>query len=310
MVGPPGTGKSSLLAEIAAEICAAPGDFGLAGPALAEPLWVTAEEGWTSRELVGGESIVHSNIVYRPGHLLRAIAENRWLVIDELNRADMDKIFGAIFTWLAGDAAPTPNVSLGHLSPEPNAAGISLAWSDDPECDVVNREEFEQGSGSDPIVFRAGTSWRLLGTYNAVDAQRVFRLGQALGRRFVRVPVPPITPDEFALALNARAGDLGQVARDAIVNAYRAHLEAQAPEARLGPALFFRMANYIRRSQALGGDVAFYETLAEAYLINVGPWLARLEPADLEQLEERIEQLGVLPAAQWTWIETMIPNFS
>jgi hypothetical protein len=310
LVGPPGTGKSSLLSEVAAEISAAPAAFGLAGSPLLPPLWVTAEEGWTSRELVGGESIVGGEVVFRPGHLLRAIAENRWLVIDELNRADMDKIFGAVFTWLAGDVGSRLRVSLGRLSQKVEAPEISLGWSDTAECKVVNGAAFEAGTGTEPITFLAGTSWRILGTYNAVDAQRVFRLGQALGRRFVRVPVPPITAEEFETALEVRSGGLDPVARSAIVKLYRGHLQAQAQDARLGPALFFRMADYMRKAQQLGGAAGSDEACAEAYLVNVGPWLARLEPADLEELQERIDELGALPAAQWTWITTMLPNLA
>jgi MoxR-like ATPase len=309
LVGPPGTGKSSLLAEVATEICSNPQNFGFGTAPLPAPLTVTAEEGWTSRELVGGESIVNGVVVFRPGHLLRAIDENRWLVIDEMNRADMDKIFGAVFTWLA-DVGSSRRVSLGRLSQHPGAADISLGWSDGTACQVVNRESFEHGTGSDPIAFLAGRSWRILGTYNAVDAQRVFRFGQALGRRFLRVPIPPINADEFETALAARAGDLGDVARAAIVNAYRAHLEAQSPDARLGPALFLRMADYVRKSQQLGGTESIDETLAEAYLVNVGPWLARLEESDLEDLHQRIDAFGALSAAQWTWITTMLANIA
>ena len=309
LVGPPGTGKSSLLHEVASSICADPAKFGVASNPLPPPMWVTGEEGWTARELVGGESIVDGKVVFRPGHLLRSIRTKRWLIIDELNRADMDRIFGPVFTWLAGDSASAPVVSLGPRSQAPGEPEISLAWAEEEESTVEGEASLD-GSGSDPITFRAGTSWRILGTYNAVDAQRVFRVGQALGRRFVRVPVPPITGADFASAIAARTS-VPQDAQDAIVALYVAHLAASPTT--LGPALFFRMAEYLRVADELADpprDPATLdaEALAEAYLVNAGAWLARLEDVDLAELGNRVTKPGPLSEEQWKWISSMLPN--
>ena len=49
----------------------------------------------------GGETVAGGDIVFRPGWVLRSIAEGRWLVLDEANRGDLDRIFGALLTWLS-----------------------------------------------------------------------------------------------------------------------------------------------------------------------------------------------------------------
>jgi MoxR-like ATPase len=269
---------------------------------------VTAEESWTARELVGGDTIVGQEVAFRPGHLMNAIAENRWLVIDELNRADMDRIFGPIFTWLAGDPARAPEVTLGRRGQGPGEPAIVLAWRPEAAC-VVEGEESLEGAEDievERIAFHAGSSWRLLGTYNAVDAQRVFRLGQALGRRFVRVPIPPLTAAEFSQAASQRGTGMDPDAVSRVGALYQAHLGAAVTT--LGPALFLRMLDYMRAAAVLGVDED-EDLIGEAYLVNAGAWLARLDSEDLSELQARASgEKAPLTEEAWNWIKSMLPN--
>jgi MoxR-like ATPase len=296
VVGPPGTGKTSLLREVVKDILADPEKFGFS-PGLVEPIWATPEEGWSSVDLLGGETLRGGEIVFSAGHVLNAIKENRWLILDEANRADMDKIFGGLLTWLEGQP-----VRLGLASKKANAPAVLLEWGEEAECSYSNLEALADGGTDEPVRFAAGLDWRILGTYNAVDAQRVFRFGQALGRRFMRVPVPPITVEQFDSALKPHTETLQAVVHEAIVKLYRAHYVGE--DTQLGPALFLRMPRYVL--SALKPDVEFREVLAEAYLVNVGASLSRFDPVVVDELSQRIVmQEGVFAEGEWQWIRSL-----
>ncbi|GGQ44674.1 hypothetical protein GCM10010166_11530 [Couchioplanes caeruleus subsp. azureus] len=323
-VGPPGTGKNRLLGEILEEIRVDPEAYGFsrAYPVEIEP----AEEGWTTRDLVGGETIEEgsSRLRFRPGRVLDAIANNRWLVIDEANRADLDRIFGGLLTWLSGQ-----DVVVGRVSTKVESPLVRLRWGTEAGSQVMNMERLEaEDVGTEPIDFIAGTEFRLLGTYNALDAQRVFRFGLALGRRFSQVPIPPAAPDAFRALLVAQAAAIvDDIARQHVVTAvdalYRAHLAT--PGAALGPAMFLTLPEYVQKGLQLGdlSNLAKEEDpvsslIAEGYLLATGSWLARLDPStEIPALEARLTSTWIdrdgaqvpapMSAGQWHWIMSQLP---
>lgn len=294
LVGPPGTGKTALLREMFREVQKSPAEFGLT--TFAAPIWATPDESWTVRDLVGGETIVNGEIQFRPGRVLTAISEDRWLVLDEVNRADMDRIFGGLLTWLSGGT-----VILGTASNEPQAPKIELGWNTGhPECVTIGIDAEDGYVGVDGKVrYSAGDGWRILGTYNALDAQRVFRFGAALGRRFVRVPIPAPIPELFAVALADHATGIPDSAREGIAGLYAAHFAKE--ETQLGPAIFLAMCQYVLAATD-SPDVA--GSLTEAYVVHAGTWLAHLDPRDLDALGVRLQ--GVLSAEEWVWVTQMV----
>lgn len=299
LVGPPGTGKTALLLDAVDEIRDDPASFGFADP-VPEPIVVTPDESWTTRDLVGGLTVSGGELRFRQGHVLEAIRQQRWLVLDEANRADMDKIFGGLLTWLS-----ERSVNLGPASTAADACAVQLAWSDRPQGEVINLDGLERGSG-DPVQFRAGRDWRLLGTYNAQDAHRVFRFGQALARRFVQVPLPPLDPEQFDLALAPYVAALPPLATTFVEGVYAAHFNSPVPQLRLGQALFLRMPAYVARGitrEGEAGEPLVRELLLESYALNFAPTLGRLDPADRTRFGQSLVDAEVISATEWSWLE-------
>lgn len=301
LVGPPGTGKTQLVGELVDEIGREPESFGMG--LVHNPLIVTPDESWTTRDLVGGDTVDDDgHLRFSPGHVLEAIAEDQWLVLDEANRADLDRIFGGLLTWLSGK-----EVMVGRVSPDPRSSPIILTWGTKPESVVVGEERLRaEGSSNEPIYYVAGTDWRLIGTYNAVDAQRVFRFGQALGRRFSHVPVSAPVGAEFSTALRNRiAGADAQVPepqaerlRGILERIYAAQVNVLDP---MGPAALLDVSDYVASGLLADSESGLTQLVAEGYLAGMGSWLSGYDGTRLSKLGTVLGSAEVL-GDQWDWL--------
>lgn len=302
LVGPPGTGKSQLLGELVTAVAKEPSAFGMA--MAHDASMVTLDESWTTRELVGGETVDDDGrLRFSPGHVLQAIADDTWLVLDEANRADLDRIFGGLLSWLSGQT-----VTVGRISTHPGAGPVRLGWNDGPTSRVVGEEQLTAAKPSgESVDYLAGSEWRLLGTYNALDAQRVFRFGLALGRRFAHIPVAPPNPSAFVTALTPRLTGIPDADRQLVCEAlrdlYAAHQELEG--AIVGPAMFLGMPAYIAAGIGQGGSTPIQEVLAESYLSGLGMWLSRLDDDQLDNLGNSVGGDGPL-GDQWIWVRNQL----
>lgn len=290
LAGPPGTGKGTLIRWLVGLVGADPQTYGFRAGLNPNPMWRTPDESWSAFDLVGGLAPnSEGSLIWSNGLLLDSLAEDRWLVLDETNRADLDKIMGPLLTWLSNQ-----EVEVGRTQPH-GGVPINLGWAAATESTTGDVDSDTNVT----TAFRAGRDWRLLGSYNPQDAMRVFRMGQALSRRFVIIPVPALRPGQFAELLDQQHPELADTVREAVVGLYSAH--RSAPETLLGPAIFLRLAHYLGDL----GNEDENELLAEAYVANVGKFVSAFDDPTFDSLRTRVvDEEQALPEDQWTWIAT------
>jgi MoxR-like ATPase len=184
LTGPPGTGKS----KIARAVCEA-----IAGPDNYK--MCTASNDWSVYETIGGyRPRPDGTLRFYPGAFLRSFRNgdepaNRWLIIDEINRADIDKAFGSLFSALAGDRVDLP-----------------FEIDDEPVC-LVGRPKEE--TPLNPCTFIIHPDWRIIATMNTFDKSSLYEMSYAFMRRFAFIMVDsPKTVDAGLVGEYARAWEL------------------------------------------------------------------------------------------------------
>ena len=174
LIGPPGTGKSKLAKIICESYCG--GDNYIMSAATSD---------WSTFETIGGYRPNEAGrLNFYPGIFLQCFRNydnsliNKWLIIDEINRADIDKAFGSLFSALTGD-------------------DITLPYE-------VYREQLKViGKPTDETVitdnlFIVPPDWRIIATMNTFDKASLYEMSYAFMRRFAFVPVDVpklVTPD-------------------------------------------------------------------------------------------------------------------
>jgi len=164
LIGPPGTGKSKL-AKI---IC----------KSYVEDDWKmsTATSDWTTFDTIGGYRMKENkSLVFRPGIFLKCFQDehhnqkNDWLIIDEINRADIDKAFGSLFSALTGD-------------------DIILPY--EVENKVIKVHGDSNGNvHSSPTDYIIPNDWRIIATMNTFDKASLYTMSYAFMRRFAFIEI-------------------------------------------------------------------------------------------------------------------------
>ena len=164
------------------------------------------------------------------------------------------------------------------------------------------------------MIYSAGREWRLIGTYNSLDAQRVFRLGLALGRRFAQVPIPPPSPEKFRKIIgqpgvfpDELVDDQAKVL-DIIARMYEVHCSTKG--AAIGPALFLAVPRYVAAGLRVEPAANLRELVAEAYVTCFGPWLARLDDSTLDELGASLDSEDMLDGQWSAWVRGQLDNLA
>jgi MoxR-like ATPase/PAS domain-containing protein len=234
LVGPPGTGKS----KIAKAICTA-----VAGQKNYQ--MCTASPEWSVYETIGGyRQKPDGTMAFSSGAILRSFRDgdspvNRWLIIDEINRADIDKAFGPLFSALAGDDVVLP-----------------FEIDDEPVRLIGQPEDTTPLKVCHYIIH---PDWRIIATMNTLDKSSLYEMSYAFMRRFAFIMIDsPDVVDAEAISQYVDAWGFEQDVQRCqqlaelwnLVNRHR----------KIGPALFKDIYQYltVEPDASIDSPIAMY----------------------------------------------------
>jgi MoxR-like ATPase len=271
--GPPGTGKTTFAEALAAAAHKA----GICAGVL--PTTATAD--WTSSDTVGSYRLSPSDeLEFQPGQVLQAIDEDRWIIIDELNRADIDRAIGQLFTVLSGQSVVLPFLERRGADREllpPSIVGVTRTAPERTHAHKVSE------------------NWRIIATLNDRDQDLLFDMSEALMRRFAVIEIDPPSPERWKELLESRASTTLPELDEALFSL------SQLLREKIGPAIMIDCGAYMAKRVTVAEEgsspTPAPEILREAINCFIGPHIKNLVEPDRDNFNAAFEALIVNVAA-------------
>lgn len=253
--GPPGTGKTTL----AERACHEAGRKRFVNGYFL----TTAISDWTTFDTIGGYMPdKDGRLQFQEGIFLKSIRENKWLIIDEINRAEVDKAFGHFFTVLSGMDVELQYKALTPVGEKP----ISIRHVE------TLGSYYDEKTAS----YCIGRNWRILATMNTYDKNSLFMLSYAFMRRFAFVHIDAPTQAEYVTLIDQHLKGHADTAKILV------QLVKTAPK-KLGAAIILDLISFIKTSgysEIIGGICSLI--------------IPQYEGIGLNQIRQLYKDIGVL----------------
>lgn len=255
LTGSPGTAKTTV-AKIVAKVAQQK-----------DAIFTTASADWSIGDTLGSYMPDIQNprkLKFETGIILDSIISNSWIIIDELNRTDIDSCLGPLFSLLSDNE-------------------VELTYRSEI---TQNRIRIKIGENKNNVdTFYRKSNWRIISTMNYLDKNSLFEMSDALIRRFSIIPID--IPSDYDLLVEEWCinSHIDQKVRDNLIEIVNKIKDKEIKQ--IGPAIVKDMIKYMECRRAEDDDVIMH--YSEALVQLILPQLQGLESDEVVKLNSIVQ---------------------